>query len=494
MTFNNISFYGFLLAVVWLHYLLPKRWRWVWLLLSSLIFYAFTDVRFLFVLLACTAVSYFCALVLERNIEDNQRKFFAVLGVGLVLGVLVLFKYLDFLLLSINALFPSAGLHWNLRGLKLLIPLGISFYTLQAVSYLLDVYHHKIIVERNFARFALYMVFFPKLLSGPIERYESLRAQLYEPQPFDFERCRHALLRIGWGLFKKIVIADRLAVAADAVFSAPQEFAAPQLVFGVLAFAFQVYLDFSAYTDIALGAASLLGVQLSENFKRPYFATSVIDFWRRWHITLSSWLRDYVFLPLNYQHRRRQPRSLWTALDVMLTFLVSGLWHGQQWTFIAWGALHGFYQAVEILTQKSRDAWLRKLKLDRQSPVLQAFQILVTFTLVCFSWIFFKADSMGSALHIIRSIFNFKDYASLSAWSFTDGSLGLDAADTVLMGAVLLFFMLVEYLQEKMDLLEKLKAQPRALRWALYYALFFAITIFGYYGESSAVDFVYFQF
>jgi len=178
----------------------------------------------------------------------------------------------------------------------------------------------------------------------------------------------------------------------------------------------------------------------------------------------------------------------------MLTFLISGLWHGQQWTFIVWGALHGFYQAVEILTQKSRDSWLCKLKLKRQSLVLQAFQILFTFTLICFSWIFFKADSMGSALHIIRSILDFKDYTSLSAWSFTDGSLGLDAADTVLMGAVLIFFMLLDYLKGKMDLLEKLKAQPRAIRWTLYYALFFAITIFGYYGESSAVDFVYSQF
>jgi len=310
MTFNNFSFYGFLLAVVLLHYLLPKRWRWIWLLLSSLVFYAFTDVRFLFVLLICTAVSYLCALVLERKIDDKQRKFWAVLGVCLVLGMLVLFKYLDFLFLSINMLFSSAGLQWQLRGLGLLVPLGISFYTLQAVSYLLDVFHHRIAAEKNFARFALYMVFFPKLLSGPIERYEQLRLQFFEPRPFDFGRCERGLLHISWGLFKKVIIADRLAVAADAVFAAPLEFTAPQLIFGVLSFSFQVYLDFSAYTDIALGAASLLGIQLSENFKRPYFATSVIDFWRRWHITLSKWLRDYVFLPLNYQHRRRQPRSL----------------------------------------------------------------------------------------------------------------------------------------------------------------------------------------
>ncbi len=494
MTFNSFSFYLFFLFVAVVYYLLPKHWRWVWLLITSYVFYGLTDIRFVVILLACTVISYMAGRMIDRQDNETKRKRWMAAGVGLIAGILILFKYLNFLMGSLNAIIAAAGLQWHWRGVDLLFPVGISFYSLQVMSYLLDVHSGKISAERNFPKYALYVSFFPQLLIGPIERFGKLKPQLTDPARFKWRHFVDSLVRIGWGLFKKFVIADRLAVIANSVFAAPADFASPKLVLGVLAFSFQIYLDFSAYTDIAIGTASVLGIKLMENFEQPYFARSVIDFWRRWHISLSNWLRDYIFLKLNYKHRRRKPRQLWTGLDVIATFLVSGLWHGANWTFVVWGLLHGLYQTVELLTQKGRKKLATRLKIPQDWWGIKTWQTLATFLLVSMTWIFFKAESITQASEIIGAIFSLDRITATNAWTFMDGSLGLDAKDLWMTGLMLLTTIAIEFFQQRNDLLAWLNQKPIWLRWCFYYALFFAITIFGYYGEATVVDFVYFQF
>ena len=494
MTFNSFSFYLFFILITTVNYLLPQRWRWAWLLIVSYVFYGLSDPRFPLVLLACTGISYLAAMQISTHDDKREKKNWMLVSVMLMVGILILFKYLNFFLGSLSTLLTTAGLQWHFRGVELLYPIGISFYSFQVISYLLDVYSGKVAAERNFLQYALFVSFFPQLLIGPIERFAHLKLQLTNPAPFYWQNFVNGLVRIGWGLFKKLVIADRLAVTANTVFGAPADFASPQLIAGVLAFSFQIYLDFAAYCDIAIGTAKVLGIELMENFDRPYFARSVIDFWRRWHISLSNWLRDYVFLKLNYSHRRRKPRELWTALDVMATFLLSGLWHGANWTFIIWGLLHGVYQMAELLTQKTRDKIVARLRIDRDGSIHKSFQVLFTFVLVSLAWIFFKAESVGQALQIMRSIFTLDGFAARHAWAFLDRALGLDTPDFWMMTGMLSFYLVVEATQTKHDLLALLNRQPIWLRWIAYYALFFAITIFGFYGDTTVVNFVYFQF
>ena len=494
MTFNSFSFYLFFIIVIVVHFLLPIRRRWVWLLVASLTFYGFSDIRFLILLLGLSTFSYLAGVMISKQNEKRARKAWMLASVGMVLGILILHKYLNFFLDSLSTVLIAAGMQWQFRGVKLLYPIGISFYTFQIISYLLDVHSKKISAENNILHYTLYISFFPQLLIGPIERYAHLKPQLMDPAPFDRERMTDGLVRIGWGLFKKFMIADRLAVIANSVFSTPHDFASPKLIMGMLAFSFQIYLDFAAYSDIAIGTAGILGITLTENFDRPYLAHSVIDFWRRWHISLSNWLRDYIFLKLNYQHGRKKPRILWTGLDVMTTFLISGLWHGANWTFILWGLLHGAYQTIELLTQKLRNRIAMQLHLDRIPRLHKAIQIAATFTLISLTWIFFKAESIRQAFGMMRTIFTLEGISAANAWMVMDGSLGLDALDLAMMAGALVFCMIIELLQVRFDLRAVLKRQPIWLRWAGYYGLILTIIIFGFYGEATVVDFVYFQF
>ena len=494
MTFNTFTFFLFFTVIVLINYFLPKRWRWVWLLVSSYAFYSLSDVRYSAVLLTCTGISYMAGRMIAKTEDKKLKKIWALLGIALNVGILILFSYMNFFFDSITAAAATAGYQWTFRGIELLFPIGISFYIFQVISYLLDVYSGKVEAEKNLAHYALYVSFFPQLLIGPIERYNHLKPQLLNPKPFEYQEFVDSLVRIGWGLFKKIVIADRLAVVANTVFAAPQDFNSPKLVAAIIAFSFQIYIDFSAYSDIAIGTASILGINLIENFNRPYFAKSIIDFWRRWHISLNNWLRDYIFIRLNYKHRRKKLRNLWISIDVMITFFISGLWHGASWTFVFWGVLHGLYQTIEILTQKIRDKVVNKLKINRSTFAHKTFQVLFTFGLVSFAWLFFKASSMSEAVHILKSVISFDGISTEKAWIFKDGSLGLDDKDFWMMTHTLLILMIVEFVQRKQDLLVMLNKQPIWFRWTIYYLLFFSITIFGFYGEANAVDFVYFQF
>ena len=450
--------------------------------------------RFSAILLAASLLTFWVAKKVERAAGEREKQFWLRTGVAAALALLFVFKYFNFFFSAINTVIAAAGIHWDFRGIELFLPLGLSFYALQIISYLSDVYYGKTSAETHFGRFALYLSFFPKLLNGPLERYDRLKPQFENPAAFDYQQTISSLLRIGWGLFKKLVIADRLAVVANTVFAAPQDFFSPQQVYALVAFSFQIYIDFSAYTDIAIGMAKILGIDLVENFNFPYYATSVVDFWRRWHISLSNWLRDYVFLPLSVRHRRKKAVILWRSLDVLATFLISGLWHGADWTFVIWGALHGFYQAFEIASQKLRDSLVKKFSIDRNTFAHKAFQILLTFALVTFSWLFFKASSVQDALAILKSIITLNGVTSAQAWAFSDGSLGLDRQDVWMMGHALLVFLIAEYFSRRHNLLDGLNRQPLWFRWTVYLALIFSILFFGYYGDTTSPGFVYFNF
>ena len=452
------------------------------------------DIRFSITLLIITLSSFLIAQKIEGAPDPKRKNRWLLTGLISMVTLLVLFKYLKYFFEPLNSLAASTGWVWDFRGADLFFPIGISFFSLQIISYLLDVFYGKVHAESSLGFYALYVSFFPKLLMGPIERFDHLRPQFENTKPFNYQNLIDSLVRIGWGLFKKIVIADRLAVIANTAFGSPQDFFSTHLVLAVFAFSFQVYIDFSAYCDIAIGVAKILGIDLVENFNFPYFAESVVDFWRRWHISFSTWLRDYVFLTLNIRHRRKKPLQLWITFDIMLTFLVSGLWHGENWTFLIWGAIHGLYQAFEINTQKLRDRIVQKFSIDRTTFAHKTFQVLLTFLLVTFAWIFFRANSVSDAFLILRSIFTLDGITAEKAWIFNDGILGLDKQDMWMMINSLLVFLIVEAASRKHDLISGLNRQPLWFRWAVYLILIFSILIFGFYGDATTQEFVYFRF
>lgn len=319
MQLSSFIFLCFYFLVFIIYYILPQKIRWVWLLISSYVFCAFSDYKYALVLLLATLVAYFSGLLIGHAEARSKKKLFLLLGIFINAGLLFCFKYLNFFLGSLETIFSWLGFHLDLATINLILPLGISFYAFQTISYLLDIYSGVLPPERNLGRFALYLAFFPKLVSGPIERGGNLLPQLYAPIPLDYQRFLDGFVRIAWGFFKKLVIADRLAVIVNTVFSKPDKFFGPQLFFAVMSFSFQIYIDFSAYCDIAIGTAKLLGIDLTENFNIPYLATSATEFWRRWHISLTNWLRDYIFTPLNFATRRKRSK-IYQYLNIMIVF------------------------------------------------------------------------------------------------------------------------------------------------------------------------------
>ncbi|HET59116.1 MAG TPA: MBOAT family protein [Chloroflexi bacterium] len=497
MNFTNFWFYPFLLLVTIVNYLLPRKTRWVALLIASWGFYLSVDLRFAAVLLLVTVFAYTFSLRIADAVERAEKKRWLTAGIIALLIPLASFKILDFSSLILSAWFSSD----NDAIIRFLMPLGLSFYTFTALAYLIDIYRGTATLQRSFPRFALFLSLFPKLIAGPIERATPLMTQLFDPAPFDHDRFVQSTVRVGWGLLKKIVLANRLAVIADAVFNAPDGRSAPVLIAGVLAFTFQVYIDFSAYTDIAIGVAGMLGIQLSENFKQPYFAQSVTDFWRRWHISFSSWLRDYLFLPLNFASRRKKivlkPRKdgrsrspFWQDLadhaftyrNILVTFLISGLWHGSNWTFLAWGFLHGIFQAVELQR--------RHLHKTQKNHPLRA--VAITFFLTTIAWIFFRANSIPDAFTILGRIGAFKHFFTLSGWDMS--SLGLDFNDRLLAFFLVIIFFVIEVIERDTSFLHIFHQQKLWLRWIIYIAAIMAILLFGQYGGSAYSQFLYFQF
>ena len=402
MTFNSWEFLLFYPVVALLYFLLPKRTKWVMLLIASYFFYMCYQAELVFLIAGTTLISWLSSLVIERTESRAIKRTALILTLVVCFGVLFFYKYFNFLADSALSLIALFGATPDRITLNLLLPVGISFYTFQTLSYVIDVYRGEVKTERNFFFYALFVSFFPQLVAGPIERPDNLIPQLKTAHKFEYENFVKGSKHMLVGFFKKVCVADFIAVFVDAVYNNPTEATGFGVIIATCLFAVQIYCDFSGYTDIAIGCARIMGIRLMKNFDHPYTATTVKEFWSRWHISLSSWFKDYLYIPLG-GNRRGKARQL---LNVMIVFLVSGLWHGAAWTFVVWGALHGVYQVIGTLTIGGRNELLSRLGLKKNSFAVVLVRRLVTFLLVTFAWLFFRANSMSDAVVLLGKLFS----------------------------------------------------------------------------------------
>ena len=500
MLFHSGSFLIFFPIVALAYFLVPRRAKHLWLLGASYYFYMSWNPEYAILILLSTVSTWGSALFLSAWRERSGRRWeragrWCLAGcVALNLGILFFFKYYGFAADSVKGLFALAHVELELPAFDVLLPVGISFYTFQAIGYLADVRRGEVAAERNFLRYALFLSFFPQLVAGPIERSKNLLHQLREPHRFDYGRVKDGLLLMGWGFFQKLVIADRIAILVDGVYGDYTGYSGLQILLATVLFAFQIYCDFAGYSDIAVGAARVMGFTLTKNFRSPYFATTVSGFWRCWHISLTTWFRDYVYIPLggNRRGRARKYRNL------LLTFGASGLWHGAGWNFVAWGLLNGLYQVAGDLTGALRQRLGEGLHVRRDCGSHRLLQGLVTFGLVDFAWLFFRAESLAAALgmlaHGMRNI-------GLYGFFSPDNLLGiqtmaLSEKDFFVMLLGLAALMLVDYGKKRgVDFKAALARQNVWFRWMVYYMIVFSVLVFGVYGPTyDASAFIYFQF
>jgi len=481
MLFNSSSFAIFLPIVFTLYWFFTNKSLKIQnllLLAASFYFYSCWDWRFVFLLLFSIVLDYFSGIKMENSKNDNERKFWLWLSIGINLGFLGFFKYYNFFADNFVELLKGLGFQVNIWTLKIILPVGISFYTFHGLSYVLDIYFKRIKAERNFVEYAVFVSFFPLLVAGPIERATHLLPQIKVKREFSYEKAVDGLRQILWGLFKKMVIADNCAIFANQIFANSAHSSGSELVLGALFFTFQIYGDFSGYSDIALGTARLFGIDLLRNFAFPYFSRDIAEFWRRWHISLSSWFRDYLYIPLG-----GSKGGNWMRIrNTFAIFLVSGFWHGANWTFIIWGFLNALFIMPSIILKTNRNN-LEIVAMNKLIPSFRdVFNILLTFSLTVFAWIFFRAESVHHAIEYIVGIFN----ASL----FTVPDVKTAAYATLILIA---FFMLIEWIgrEHQFALQDFLVKKPRFIRW-LFYG--FIILLIGLFLQTHETPFIYFQF
>ncbi|TXE12999.1 MBOAT family protein [Seonamhaeicola algicola] len=495
MLFNSIAYLIYFPVVVAVYFITPAKYRYIWLLISSYYFYMSWSPKYAVLMLFSTLVTYLSGVLIQRsNLKENlknkefEKKLWVALSFTINLGILFFFKYFNFINESFTSVFNYFGMNWWIPNFDVLLPVGISFYTFQALSYTMDVYREDIKAEHNFAKYALFVSFFPQLVAGPIEKSTHLLPQLSKHYKFNYERMKEGLILIGWGLFKKIVIADRLAAFVNTVYNNPNQFEGFTLVVATVFFSFQIYCDFSSYSDIAIGSAKVMGFDLMENFKRPYFSKSIAEFWRRWHISLGGWFRDYLYFPLG---GNRVKKIIWYR-NIMIVFLLSGLWHGASWNFVIWGALHGVFQVLSFEFATFNKGITKFLKIRKNSFSYKLYNVVITFVLVDFAWIFFRANNFADTKYILTHLFKF------NPWVFFDGSLyniGLDEYDFKLAIISILFLLFIDLVQRKYKLSDWIKEQHIFVRWGTYGFVIFFMIIFGYYGSGyDATEFIYFQF
>jgi alginate O-acetyltransferase complex protein AlgI len=478
MLFNSLEFLIFFPIVVALYYALPHKYRWALLLISSCYFYMVFVPVYILILGFTIVVDYFAGIWLE-NASGRKRKMLLIASILANTGVLAVFKYYNFLNENLTVLLRGFTIENPIPYLSILLPIGLSFHTFQAMSYTIEVYRQNQKAERNFGIYALYVMFFPQLVAGPIERPQHMLHQFHRKVELNYQNIAEGLKHIVWGLFKKVIIADRISEYVNVVYSNPHDFQGTQLLIATLFFSFQIYCDFSGYSSIAIGTAKILGINLMTNFNRPYFAHNIREFWHRWHISLSSWFRDYVYFSLG-GNRVSVPRAY---LNTFIVFLVSGLWHGANWTFVIWGALHGFYQIFGKITQPARDGINKFIGLTKTPALLKTLQIITTFILASFAWIFFRAATFDEAMYIIKNIFRVDTIQQLNLFKFP--------VDMYISIVLILFLLIIEILEEKMKISETLRVSPAFVRWTVYVTSILALFILGVW---KSADFIYFQF
>ena len=465
------------------------RGKWFVLLAASYFFYMSWDPRFISLILISTVVDYIATFKIESSTVEKHRKRWLWFSLFTNLGLLFTFKYLGFFNQSVDQLAEIIGWNYQVNILKLILPMGISFYTFQTLSYTIDVYHRKVKRERHFGIFALYVSYFPQLVAGPIERPGNLLPQLKKRISFSTDKVRCGCALILWGLFKKAVIADRAAVIVNPIFDDPTEYSGLVLLLAVIMFAFQIYGDFSGYSDIAIGSAMILGHDLSKNFDRPYHSKSISEFWNRWHISLSTWFRDYVYIPLGGS---RVIKFRW-YMNLLVTFLVSGIWHGAAYTFLVWGLLHGLYVVFSYSTHKYREQFTGILGINRERLIYQLFQICITFSLVCVGWVFFRSNSLSEAFYILRYLPHEIIRHILSVNSLSDlASFTVVSRDFLLLTIVFILIMeLIQVVQYFIDPFQKILEANFFIRWPVYLISIFTVLLAGVYSNN---EFIYFQF
>lgn len=486
MLFSSISFIFFMTAVFLIYWALPHKYRWMALLAANIFFYASWDVRYLLVILFATAVSYFGAILIEKASSPQKKKVLLTVGILLTLFFLLLFKYANFALYSVEKVLKLFAVPIQETTLRLLMPVGISFFTFQMVGYIADVYKGKIAAEHHFGKYAVFVSFFPNIASGPIERAGNVLPQIEKEKKFDYTSAVYGMRLFLLGLLKKLVFADSMSKYVNVIFDHAKDYSGLSFILATLLFTFQIYCDFSGYSDMAVGAAKLLGFDLMTNFKYPYLSSSIKEFWSRWHISLSTWFRDYVYIPLGGNRVSKLRRNL----NLMVTFLASGLWHGASWTFVLWGGIHGACQVAENTIKE----WRKKagkeknaLKTDAVSKMTHFGKVLLIFCIVSFAWMFFRANSISDAVYILQHMFL---GGSLQTAMAEMTMSWLSVAKT---GAAIVFLMVYDFFSQKHDLLKEMDRLKLPLRWLVYIATAVLIIVLNIHNGTTQ-EFIYFKF
>jgi alginate O-acetyltransferase complex protein AlgI len=477
MLFNSIRFLIFFPIVVFLYFAISPKYRWVLLLAASYYFYMCWRVEYIILIILSTLIDYKAGIGIEDAKDERTRKRYLVLSLLINLGLLFFFKYFNFFGDSLNNLFSSINMNTTVPELKVLLPIGISFYTFQTLSYTIDVYKGKKKAERHLGIFAVYVSFFPQLVAGPIERSTHLMPQFKDVHEFKYRNVSDGLKLMLWGFFKKLVIADRAAILVNNVYNNPGNYQGFALWVATYLFAFQIFCDFSAYSDIARGASQVMGFDLMKNFRRPYFAHNIGEFWHNWHISLSTWFRDYVYIPLGGS----RVSKMRYYLNIMIVFLTSGLWHGANWTFVFWGGLHGLYHIITHLFISLPFGWLKKL---HEKRIVRILEIIFTFHTVCFAWIFFRANSLADAFYIVSHLFSGLKLEFNNSWGLTTINMTMLVVAVFIMTAV-------QFMQRKVSIRAYLGRYPLMVRYLAYFGLIFLIFTMGLFTKD---EFIYFQF
>lgn len=479
MLFNSLQFAIFFPIVTSVYFVLPGRLQRLHLLIVSCIFYMAFIPAYILILALTIVVDYAAGLLIEQS-TGRRRLNLLIVSILVTCVILFSFKYFMFFANSFGFLVGAFGWQYSPPAMDIILPIGLSFHTFQSLSYVIEVYRGHQKAERDFIIYATYVMFFPQLVAGPIERPQNLLHQFHEPHSFDYDRVTSGLKRMGWGFFKKVVIADRLALYVNDVYAGPQNYNGLQITIATIFFAYQIYCDFSGYSDIAIGAARVLGFKLMENFDRPYHSLTIAEFWRRWHISLSTWFRDYVYIPLggNRSGERRH------FVNLLVTFGVSGLWHGANWTFVFWGFLNAGYLIFGSLTKDFRDRALMNIGLAPQTHARSLMMWGSTFLLTCIGWAVFRAKSLSDAWYILTHFASGWDFAHIGTEQFLLRQMPVALA-------AILFLELVERVGQRVSFDAFICDRPLAVRWSAYTLAVFTIVMFGVFRKAQ---FIYFQF
>ena len=476
MLFNSYSFIVFLIIVFSIYWSFKEQYRTIILLLASYFFYMFSEPKYGILIFVVTLISYSSAIIIETI--HKIKKIILFLTISVLVGLLIFFKYFNFFSLTTNSMMNFIGFKSNPVILNIVLPLGISFYIFQSISYVVDVYRGVTNAEHNFLVYATFISFFPKLIAGPIERANNLISQIRSSHAFNYDKAMYGIKLMIWGFYKKLVIADNLHEYVKKVFDSPYDFKGFSLILATLFFTLQIYCDFSGYSDIAIGTAKLFGFDLITNFKSPYFASSIREFWHRWHISLSTWFRDYVYIPLGGNRKG----NLRKYINLIITFLLSGLWHGESWTFVIWGFIHGIAQVIEDIVLGKKNT---------NSIIVQIIRSILVFVFCMFSWIFFVSHSIKDAFYVILNCLN----GIVNPINYIyDGfkSIGFNKVLVLLFGFFILIMFVYDFISVKRDFVKWISSKNYIFQWLFYIAIGLIVIFFS--KKGVAAEFIYFQF